>query len=106
MGPHPCMWISQPDHYQAQERERAENYCSGALAYVTVFNEPHMPVILVLSLPGSHGTVRAQYTKCSLTQNHKTALKILQLLYLLCYLFTGGSHGRLNMHSSEKKKIH
>lgn len=43
-------------------------------------NKPHMPVILVLSLLGSHGTVQAQCTECSLTQNHKTALKSLQLL--------------------------
>lgn len=34
------------------------------------FNESHMPVILIISLLESHGTVRSQYTECSLT--HKS----------------------------------
>lgn len=50
------------------------------LSYVTVLMSLISLLFLVLSLLGSHGTIRAQYTECSLTQNHKTVLKTLRLL--------------------------
>lgn len=96
MGPHPCMWTRGTSVSRTIIRNERESWelLFGALTYATVFNEPHMTVTLVLSLLGSHGTVRAQYTECSLTQNHITALKTLQLLIVVLPL-----HRKLTQHA-------